>query len=145
MEFRQLEIFVAVVDAGSLTAAAARCHLSQPAVTQQIHALEENVGEPLLVRRPRGVELTSAGAELAGHARRLLAERDSLMSVLAYADDVLADSGATLLTVRTALAVTVSRAREYQSAVDSLQGYTRELIAAHALERLATTPPSRTR
>lgn len=78
MEFRQLEIFVAVVDAGSLTAAAARCHLSQPAVTQQIHALEENVGEPLLVRRPRGVELTSAGAELAGHARRLLAERDRL-------------------------------------------------------------------
>lgn len=68
---------------------------------------------------------------------RLLAERDSLMSVLAYAEDVLADSGATLVTLRVTLAVTVSRAREYQEAVDSLQGYTRELIAAHALERLA--------
>lgn len=70
---------------------------------------------------------------------RLLAERDSLMSVLAYAEDVLADSGASLVTVRVALAVTVSRVREYQEAVDSLQGVTRELIAAHALERLATT------
>lgn len=76
MEFRQLEIFIAVVDAGSLTAAAARCHLSQPAVTQQIHALEEDVGEPLLIRRPRGVEPTAAGAGFAEHARRLLAERD---------------------------------------------------------------------
>lgn len=69
---------------------------------------------------------------------RLLAERDSLMSVLAYAEDVLADSGASLVTLRVTLAVTVSRAREYQEAVDSLQGHTRELIAAHALERLAT-------
>jgi hypothetical protein len=70
--------------------------------------------------------------------RSVLAQRDSLMSVLTYAEDVLADSAASLVTVRTALAVTVSRVREYQTAVDSLQASTRELIAAHALERLAT-------
>lgn len=81
MEFRQLEIFIAVVDAGSLTAAALACHLSQPAITQQIRALEESVGEPLLVRRPRGVEPTSAGIEFAAHARSLLAGRDRVKEV----------------------------------------------------------------
>lgn len=68
---------------------------------------------------------------------RLLAERDSLMSVLTYADSVLADSAATLEAVRDALRVTISRTQTFQSAVDSLQGLMRELVAAHALERFA--------
>lgn len=69
--------------------------------------------------------------------RRVLAERDSLMSVLTYADSVLRDSTATMLELRVTLGVTISRARTFQIAVDSLQGQMRELIAAHALERLA--------
>ena len=68
---------------------------------------------------------------------RLLAERDSLISVLTYADSVLADSAATLEAVRVTLGVTIARARSYQLAVDSLQGQMRELLAAHALERFA--------
>ena len=71
--------------------------------------------------------------------RSALAQRDSLMSVLTYADSVLADSAATLVTLRVTLAVTIGRVRDYQSAVDSLQASTRELIAAHAEERFATT------
>lgn len=78
MELRQLEVLAAVADAGSLTAAAARCHLSQPAITQQIKALEDEIGEPLLIRRARGVEPTSAGRTVLEHAARLLAERDRL-------------------------------------------------------------------
>jgi LysR family hydrogen peroxide-inducible transcriptional activator len=83
MEIRHLEVLAAVVEAGSLTAAAARCHLSQPAISQQIHALEEEIGEALLFRRPRGVEPTAAGRTVLEHAVRLLAERDKLRDVFA--------------------------------------------------------------
>jgi hypothetical protein len=69
---------------------------------------------------------------------RAAAQRDSLAAVLAYADSVLADSAASLVTLRVTLGITIGRVREYQSAVDSLQASTRELIAAHAEERFAT-------
>jgi LysR family hydrogen peroxide-inducible transcriptional activator len=83
MEIRQLEVLAAVAEAGSLTGAAARCHLSQPAITQQIKALEEEIGEPLLIRRARGVEPTAAGRTVLEHAARLLAERDKLLDAFA--------------------------------------------------------------
>lgn len=83
MEFRQLEILQSVARAGSLTAAATRCHLSQPAISQQIQALEEELGESLLIRRPRGVELTAAGITALDHASRILAERDDLIDTFA--------------------------------------------------------------
>ncbi len=69
--------------------------------------------------------------------RRVAAERDSLISVLTYADSVLADSAASLVTLRVTLRVTIDRVQTFQLAVDSLQGQMRELVAAHALERLA--------
>lgn len=78
MELRQLELLASVVESGSLTAAAKRCNLSQPAISQQIQALEEEIGEALLIRRARGVEPTAAGRTVLEHAGRLLAERDKL-------------------------------------------------------------------
>jgi hypothetical protein len=69
--------------------------------------------------------------------RRVEAQRDSLMSVLIYADNLLADSTATMQQLRDALRVTISRTQTFQLAVDSLQGQMRELLAAHALERFA--------
>ena len=83
MEFRQLEVLAHVIDAGSLTAAARRCNLSQPAISQQIQALEDEIGEPLLIRRARGVEPTAAGRTVVEHARRLLAERERLRDAFA--------------------------------------------------------------
>nr|WP_295784104.1 LysR family transcriptional regulator [Rhodoferax sp.] len=64
--------FVAVVDAGSLTAAAPLVHRSQSALSMQIRKLENAVGRPVLNRGPRNLELTPTGLELLGHARRLL-------------------------------------------------------------------------
>ena len=83
MEFRQLEVLAHVIDAGSLTAAARCCNLSQPAISQQIQALEDEIGEPLLIRRARGVEPTAAGRTVVEHARRLLAERERLRDAFA--------------------------------------------------------------
>lgn len=78
MDLRLLKSFVTVVEEGSLSAASKRCHLSQPALSQQMQSLEEQLGEPLLVRRPRGVEPTSAGELLLSHARTLLAHADRM-------------------------------------------------------------------
>lgn len=74
MELRQLELLRCILEEGSLTAAAKRCHLSQPALSQQIQALEAELGEPLLLRKPRGVEPTPAGSLLMNHALRILEE-----------------------------------------------------------------------
>lgn len=70
--------------------------------------------------------------------RAVLAQRDSLLAVLTFADSVLADSAATLVTLRVTLAEQVRQTRAYIVRTDSLQGAMRDLIAAHALERLAT-------
>jgi DNA-binding transcriptional LysR family regulator len=73
MEVRQLEAFLAVVDIESFTGAATRLHLTQPAVTARVQALEQEVGSVLLNRRSGGITLTSAGAELLPYAREIVA------------------------------------------------------------------------
>ncbi len=74
VELRQLEYFAAIVKEGSLTAAARRCRIAQPSLSQQLRALEEELGETLVHRKSRGVEPTPAGRILLGHAERVLAE-----------------------------------------------------------------------
>src|ERR1700719_3249080 len=75
MELRHLRYFVAVADAGSLTAAAARkLHTSQPSLSRQIRDLEAEVGAQLLTRGARGIELTPAGRAFLDHARVALAQ-----------------------------------------------------------------------
>lgn len=73
MNSRQLQIFLAVYDGGSFSAAARQLYLSQSVVSRHIAALEDMVGNTLLVRGARGVTPTPAGDLLAGYARRLSA------------------------------------------------------------------------
>lgn len=82
MELRPLRYFVAVVEAGSLTAAAEALHLSQPSLSVAIAKLEADIGVALLVRSARGAEPTSAGRFLVDSATRLLAEVDDLSTAL---------------------------------------------------------------
>ncbi|WP_162576386.1 LysR family transcriptional regulator [Variovorax sp. PBL-H6] len=72
-DLEQLRTFVAVVEAGSLTAAAPQVFLSQSAVSEQMRKLEERAGQSLLTRSKAGVAPTAAGSRLLEHARRLLA------------------------------------------------------------------------
>jgi DNA-binding transcriptional LysR family regulator len=69
---RALECLVAVADTGSITEAARLLHSSQPAVSQQIAALERETRTPLLRREPRGVSLTPAGRAAVADARRAI-------------------------------------------------------------------------
>lgn len=70
----QLETLVCVADVGNMTRAAEKLSLTQPAVTQQIHALERQVKMPLIEIVGRHPELTDAGRYLIERAREVLAE-----------------------------------------------------------------------
>ena len=74
--FDELQIFVAILDAGSLSGAARRLRRSAPAVTRALAALEERVGTRLVERTTRRLAPTEAGLRLAEMARRVLADDD---------------------------------------------------------------------
>ncbi|MGW3992326.1 LysR family transcriptional regulator [Amycolatopsis sp. NPDC004772] len=76
---RALECLVAVLDAGSITEAAARLHLSQPALSHQIGALERELGTSVLERLPRGVRPTAAGRAVLADARAALAAAERVV------------------------------------------------------------------
>ncbi|MDO5111741.1 MAG: selenium metabolism-associated LysR family transcriptional regulator [Clostridia bacterium] len=75
MDFRQLEIFVAIVETGSFSQAGERLYLSQPAVTAHINALEKELDQPLLIRSRQGACLTEGGKLLYDYALSALRER----------------------------------------------------------------------
>ena len=78
---RQLEYFVAVADAGTVTRAASRVHLSQSAMSTALADLERVLGVQLLMRHhARGVTLTPAGDQLLVVARQLLSQAEDLES-----------------------------------------------------------------
>ncbi len=72
MEFRQLKHFVAIVETGSISAAARHLYLAQPAISASIKKLESELKMPLLHRRERGVSLTEAGQKFLQHAKQIL-------------------------------------------------------------------------
>ncbi len=74
MTLRQLEYLIGIADLGSLSACAEYFGVTQPAVTNQIHLLEEELSAPLLVRGARGATLTDNGQRAVGQARKVLQE-----------------------------------------------------------------------
>jgi LysR family hca operon transcriptional activator len=73
MELRHLRYFIAVAETGNVTEAAEkRLHTAQPSLSRQLRSLEEELGVELMIRRPRGIELTPAGRVLLDHARLVL-------------------------------------------------------------------------
>ena len=86
MELRQLHSFVVLAHRLNFTQAAEELAMSQPALSQQIQALERELGVRLFERLPRHIRLTPAGQGLLVHAERVLADVDALSSEMhAYA------------------------------------------------------------
>ncbi|MCZ4099363.1 LysR family transcriptional regulator [Streptomyces sp. So13.3] len=83
IDTRRLRTLRAVADHRTLTAAAAALYLTPSAVSQQLAALEQEVGHQLLVRDGRGVRLTAAGEILAAHGNTVLAQLERAEAELA--------------------------------------------------------------
>jgi DNA-binding transcriptional LysR family regulator len=79
MDLHHLEQFLAVAEAGSFTRAAGKLGRTQPAVSQSIKRLEEEIGSLLFARDLHDVTLTESGKRLAEYARRMLRLRDEAM------------------------------------------------------------------
>ena len=80
MSLQQLQYFVAVAEEQHVTRAAERLRVSQPPLSRQIQALEDELGQPLFERRGRGIVLTAFGRYFAARATAIL---DHVARVLA--------------------------------------------------------------
>lgn len=90
MDIRRLKSFIVIVDSGSITRAADILHLAQPALSQQLAALEDHFGQKLLIRSQQGVTMTSAGQAVYRHAQIILRQMEQAQSDVATAGQSLA-------------------------------------------------------
>jgi DNA-binding transcriptional LysR family regulator len=140
MELRQLRYFVAVAEELHFSRAAERLHVVQPAVSEQVRKLEEELGMRLLNRTKRTVSLTEAGAGLLTQARRVLQQVEAARLAIHNARDRAA-SRLSIGYTPASLPARVPRALQQLAASMNLEtslepGYGLELVAAVRDERL---------
>jgi DNA-binding transcriptional LysR family regulator len=80
MDLKQLKYFLTIAEEGQITSAAKRLHMAQPPLSQQLKALEEELGVKLLERGPRQIQLTDAGEILRARAQQILELSNSAVS-----------------------------------------------------------------
>lgn len=85
MELRQLRYFVAVAEAGNISRAAQKMFLTQPALSRQIRALEDEIGQCLLERRAHSIRLTPVGQALLREVRGLLEHAEQVLERVRHA------------------------------------------------------------
>ena len=88
MLLKQMKYFISVVECNSFTEAAEQCYISQSAISQQIKALEQELGVDLIKRNNRQFTLTPAGEYFYRHGVELVSEIDNLKRELYVADKI---------------------------------------------------------
>ena len=142
MDIRQLRYFAAVVDAGSVSKAAIKLSISQPSLSQQIAAMESDLGVTLLLRSSSGVRPTEAGITLSRHARTILKQLDTLRGDVQRGEH--SESGSVAVGLPTSISAVLAvplfeRVRErfpgiHLQIFESLSGYLIELLANGRLD-----------
>jgi len=141
VDLRQLRHLVAIIDAGSLSRAAALVHVAQPALSLQVAALEAELGTRLLDRSSAGVGPTPAGRRLYRHAQTILRQVDAARADVACAEAIsgrvsvgLPTSAAVLLAVPL-LALVREKLPEVRLTIfESMSGYLEELLSNNRLD-----------
>lgn len=151
MDTRQLRYFAAVAREGSISRAAARLGIAQPAVSRRIADLEAEAGVPLLLRHGRGVQMTEAGTDLLARAESIIAELTEAERELAARRS--APGGMVAIGMTHAMAATLGprlvrafRARHPDVLVRVMEGfgvYLREQLARGAIHAALMYDPPR--
>jgi len=89
MDANSLKAFLGIVDQGSFSEAAEALHLTQPAISKRLAALENQLGAKLIERGHREIRVTEAGARLLPHARRILDEIHNARMALSADDGII--------------------------------------------------------
>lgn len=142
MELRQLRYFVGVSEAGSLLKASTQLHVAQPALGQQIAALEHELGAQLFARSSRGMALTPSGRLFLEHARLVLADAERARLAVREASAVPHGEVAIGLPTTVALAVTLPLLSACRSQlpqvrlklVEAYSGFLREWLLSGRLD-----------
>ncbi|WP_018719782.1 LysR family transcriptional regulator [Arhodomonas aquaeolei] len=136
MDIRQLRYFAAIADAGSITRAAEQLDVAQPALSQHVRQLEEELGTQLLVRSVRGVRLTETGTRLLGHARKLLSDFQAIRDDIQ--DTEARPAGPTHIGIPTSLGMLLSvpLALQVRRELPEVQLRIAEGLSGHTLEWL---------
>jgi len=91
MDLRQIRYFTMVAREGNVSRAAERLHVSQPALSRQIHALEEQLGVALIERHGRGIRLTRAAEQLLPRCAEILSQAAGLQDLATTLSDASGD------------------------------------------------------
>ncbi len=142
MELRQLRYFVAACEAGSLLKASGRLNVAQPALGQQVSALERTLGVQLLQRSSRGVRPTQAGQVFLDHARIVLADAERARLAVRESATVPAGVVALGMTTTVGLAATLPILRACRAqlpgvrlkVVEAYSGFLREHLQSGRLD-----------
>jgi LysR family nitrogen assimilation transcriptional regulator len=137
LELRQLRYFVQICDAVSISEAAQRAHISQPALSRQIKLLEDELGVELLIRNARGIILTDAGTMLRDRATCLLKEasvlrHDVISSALVPHGELIVGTLTSLLAYLAAPALASFRNKYPEVTLKVIEGTSREMRDAVA-------------
>jgi DNA-binding transcriptional LysR family regulator len=141
MELRHLRYFVAVAEELHFSRAAERLHVAQPAVSEQVRKLEEELGVRLLNRTKRTVSMTDAGAALLGGARLVLQQVEMARLATHEARDCIANRlriGYTPASLPTSVPKALRHLAQSMKGIETIleAGFGLELIAAVRDERL---------